>query len=297
MEKSDWQPIFLNLFTLALRLEAEGQYNLAKLARSTADSLARRAAFEQSSARGSINLVNEAKSVTDMLSDLALSKDLIDAFTKGITALEENRLPLLNETPHPYVCRICGHLFLRDVEINCPTCDSRPETFQRFLPIFWLERFNPQESLQSFKKTPVEINVLIDGLTEQDMELPASDGGWSIRNILSHLQDAQQVFLYRLELYEKEENPLLASKAVFQWAANEKARPATTQEIFEHYTNTRRIILRKLENLSSSDWQRTGFHDEFGTVTIQNQASYFATHEITHLPQIQHLREQLNLLK
>ena len=97
MEKTDWHPIFLNLFSLALRLEAEGQYNLAKLARSTADSLARQAAFEQSSAKGAIDLVNETKRVTKMLSDLSVSEDLLEAFRKGVTALKENRLPLLAE--------------------------------------------------------------------------------------------------------------------------------------------------------------------------------------------------------
>ena len=35
---------------------------------------------------------------------------------------------------------------------------------------------------------------------------------------------------------------------------------------------------------------RSGRHAEFGTVTICQQASYFAMHEITHLPQITRAR-------
>jgi len=39
-----------------------------------------------------------------------------------------------------------------------------------------------------------------------------------------------------------------------------------------------------------ADWWRTGEHEEFGTVTLRQQVSYFAAHELTHLPQIEALR-------
>ena len=46
MEKIEWTSILLPLLTLALRLEGEGQYNLAKLARAAVDALGRRAAYQ-----------------------------------------------------------------------------------------------------------------------------------------------------------------------------------------------------------------------------------------------------------
>ena len=41
--------------------------------------------------------------------------------------------------------------------------------------------------------------------------------------------------------------------------------------------------------LSLADWWRTGRHEEFGVVSIKQQVSYFASHELTHLPQIERL--------
>ena len=41
--------------------------------------------------------------------------------------------------------------------------------------------------------------------------------------------------------------------------------------------------------LPLADWWRTGRHEEFGVVSIKQQASYFAAHELTHLPQIERL--------
>jgi hypothetical protein len=94
------------------------------------------------------------------------------------------------------------------------------------------------------------------------MNLVPENGGWNIRNAVSHLRDAQGVMEFRIQLMIEQDNPRLESKAVFEWAADEK---------------------------SLKDWWRTGEHEEFGTLTIMQQVSYFATHEITHFPQIEAL--------
>lgn len=41
-----WRDTLVHLFALAARLEGEGQYNLAKLARAAAESLSRKAAYQ-----------------------------------------------------------------------------------------------------------------------------------------------------------------------------------------------------------------------------------------------------------
>ncbi len=118
------------------------------------------------------------------------------------------------------------------------------------------------------------------------------DGGWAIRNIVSHLRDAQGVLSVRLSLLLEQANPSLESKAIFQWATREEERPPTTQEIFDTYRASRLETIARLESIPLADWWRTGQHEEFGTVTVRQQVSYFASHEITHLPQIEALRVQ-----
>lgn len=65
--------------------------------------------------------------------------------------------------------------------------------------------------------------------------------------------------------------------------------PPSTREIFEAYLSTRREVIAKLETIPLADWWRTGQHEEFGIVSIKQQASYFAAHELTHLPPIERL--------
>jgi hypothetical protein len=289
MEISDWTQVLLPLLALALQLEGEGQYNLAKLARAMVDALGRRAAYQHTLTTERQGLVEEIESVTEVLSGLDVGEELLAAFQRGANALAENRIPSIIETPHPFVCRTCGHLIMGDVTEKCPTCGAWPDTFQWFAPIYWLEALDPPAALEKLRQTPIEVAALLEGLPEQAMTREPADGGWAIRNIVIHIRDAQDVLDYRLELFSKEEHPILEAKAVWSWAKNEEESPPSMPEIFAEYQATRGKILSRLESLPLADWWRTGQHGEFGEVSIKQQVSYFASHEITHLPQIERL--------
>jgi uncharacterized damage-inducible protein DinB len=146
--------------------------------------------------------------------------------------------------------------------------------------------------MERLRQTPIEVEKLLDGLTDAEMNLPPEDGGWAIRNTLSHLRDAQGLLSFRLDLFLTQEHPVLESKAVFSWATSEDDRPPSVREIFETYNASRQETLQKLESLPLADWWKTGEHEEFGTMTLRQQVSYFASHELTHLPQIDKLRRQ-----
>lgn len=56
------------------------------------------------------------------------------------------------------------------------------------------------------------------------------------------------------------------------------------------YQSAREDTVARLARIDSAGWQRTGRHEEFGRVTLIEQASYFAAHELTHLRQLEQLR-------
>ena len=283
----------LPLLTLALRLEGEGQYNLAKLARAAVDAIGRQAAYQRAQQVDDRSLVEALQEVVAQLSRCDVGQGLIIALQRGANALAEGRIPTISETPHPYVCRTCGHIVFGEATEKCLTCGAWPDTFQWFAPIYWLEALDPPAALVKLRQTPLEVAALLNGLPEQALTQPAQDGGWAVRNILAHLRDAQGVLDFRLDLFAKEEHPLLESQAVFSWATREEEKPPTALEIFASYTAGREKILARLDELPYQAWQRTGFHDEFGSVSIQQQVSYFACHELTHLPQLERLRQQI----
>jgi uncharacterized damage-inducible protein DinB len=249
--------------------------------------VARRAAYLHKLPPSKDEFIGELEQAITTLATHDVNVELIEAFKRGVTAMAEGRLPLIHETPHAYVCRTCGHVLLNEPLEKCPTCSAWPDTFKRFLPVYWLDALEPFAAMEKLRQTPVEVEALTQGLSEEKLNQQPIDGGWAIRNIVSHLRDAQGVLFFRLNLLLDEENPSLESKAVFEWATKEEERTPTTQEIFDTYMDSRAKTIARLENIPLEDWWRTGRHEEFGVVTIRQQVSYFASHEITHLPQIE----------
>ncbi|MFC2031027.1 DinB family protein [Chloroflexota bacterium] len=291
-QKPEWSDTLAHLLALAAKLEGEGQYNNAKLARASAEALTRQAAFEILLPSGRDKLAGEIERAVAALSRLGMDQALLNAMRRGAAAMAEGRLPLIDETPHAYVCRTCGRFALTEPPEECPTCQARPATFKCFLPVYWLDALDPIAAVERLRQTPLDVAAVLGGLSDEEMSRIPEDGGWAIRNIVSHLRDAQGVLSFRLGLFLENEHPRLESKAVFEWATREQERPATTLEILDSYRASRQETIAKLEGLPLRDWWRTGQHEEFGLVTMKQQVSYFASHEITHFPQLERLRSQ-----
>lgn len=277
------------LYALAGRLEGVGQYNNAKLMRAAAEAIVRRAAYDLDLPAKQEEIYPKLDAAADMLAEFVVTAALAETVKSGAQAMAEGRLAMIDETPHAYVCRTCGYAVIEAPSEVCPICHAQPQTFKEFLPVYWMEHFDPFESLENLRETPQAVAELIDGLTEVQLNRAPEEGAWSIRNAVTHLRDAQGVFEFRVGRMIEQDNPELASQAVFEWADREADRPPATSEIFQAYTESRKSIIEMLENLALKDWWRGGRHEEFGPVTIKQQASYFATHELSHFPQIERL--------
>ncbi len=257
----------MQLLALASRLEDEGQYNVAKLARAGADALGRSVAWQSAQPSGSVDLAGQVEQAAAALAGLGGDAGLAAALRRGAAALAEGRVPLIGETPHPFVCRTCGQVALGEVTDQCPTCGAWPDTFQRFMPNYWFDALEPFAALETLRRTPEDVAGLLAGLSEEVMNRPPAEGGWAIRNVVTHLRDAQQVFAGRVDLFLAEERPVLETKAVWTWAAREEERPPTAAEIFASYRASRTDTLAKLESMPLDHWWRSGQHQEFGQVT------------------------------
>jgi hypothetical protein len=237
-------------------------------------------------------LAGEVSEVASRLDALDLGEEFVAALMRGGAAVAEGRLPLIGETPDAHVCRTCGGIVLGEPAENCVTCGALPVTFQRFPPVYWLQALDPVAALPRLRATPGEVAALVEGLTEDALTRQPPDGGWSIRQVLSHLRDAQGVLRARVDVILDEDDPELGSLAVFEWAASEEGRPPSTHQIFDDYQASREETLTRLETIPLGDWWRTAKHEEFGPVFLHQQVSYFAVHECTHFPQIEALRAQ-----
>jgi hypothetical protein len=284
--------ISLRLLSLAHYLENEGQINLSKLARAAAQSLLVAAARPRPAGFTPAELGPALLQSLEQAAALLGQPEVAQTARVGVDAFQAGRLPLAGEVPNPAVCRTCGYLSLGELAGVCPNCGARFVTFQKFPPIYWLDALQPSQALASLRQTPAQVEAILKHSTEKELSRAPEPGEWSALNILTHMRDSEYVLNHRLGQLLQYEKPVIEAAAVFEWAAKDEGKPAGGRQIFAEYQASRQKTLATLEKLQLEDWQRSGYHQEFGPVTILQQASYFAVHEITHLPHLERVTAQ-----
>lgn len=290
--QTEWDETIVSLYALAGRLEEEGQLNVAKLARACVEALLRGAAYQRALPSDKAALIAELERLTPQLARLELDANVLEELKRGTQDMQQGKLTLYTGAPNPYVCRTCGYLSATLPATNCPTCNSHPDSFMQIMPHYWFDALEPFAALAAMQQTPKLVAELINGLSEEQFDKPPADGGWALRTVMAHLRDAQGVLAFRMNLILTQENPPLEALALFETAGQETGERETSRAMFETYLASRRETVERLKKIPLQDWWRTGQHREFGKITLKQQTSYFVAHEITHLPQIEMLRNQ-----
>lgn len=270
-----------HLVALAAELEREGQYNVAKLLRAAADSITRREGFDTPPTRAASEQAQELRQIAEELASTP-SAALSEALRNGASALDEGRVAFIEETPDPRVCRVCGFVQNAPFAERCPDCRAWPTTALRVRPIYWLTESEPKEAIDRLREAPDTIERILEGRGDEDLVTPRRPGEWSAHQVIEHLHFAQGVFRPRIDLLLSGGDPDLASAEVWKMEGD----VADTRDLFSSYQSLRAEIVEILGGLPPAAWWNTGNHEEWGTVTLLEQASYFANHEPTHLSQL-----------
>lgn len=292
---NEWKEGLGRATALAERFADEGYMNLNKLLEAAVYSQVRRAAWEHRPVVTKQTMQSELESTLQFLRKQGVDPVLITALEVGNQGLIEasGRDLTLDDAPDGYVCRVCGHISFSEPPTHCPNCGSWPGRFRKFVAVFNMDNYepiDPVEVLQLFSNNARELERLVTGLPDGVLlQKPAPDD-WSIRDHVAHFYDAQEMLDTRLELMLQQDDPELEALAIYEDAANEGGRPASTEEMLHEFLDKRRLSISLLEALPLRDWWLTGRHAEFGRITIIRQVAYLAYHEQTHLPEIEDLR-------
>jgi rubrerythrin len=269
----------MRLLAIARGLEDDGQYNVAKLFRAAA--FAECARSTRAPARVGSGLLEEMAAV---IADLRSSgsRAPLDAMDDALAALRRGEMPTLEAFSEPWACRYCGQVMLGCPPAFCPSCRSRSLTFEPFPPIFYLQTLPPDELLRVLADNLADVREIIQGTSESMAEF----GVWPLRDILAHLRGSEQLLTLRARRMLDEDDPVFTSVAPADIGAADDEQP-TLAGMLEDFTELRRHTIARLAGLQPDAWQRRGYHPEWGWMTVQQQISYLARHEQSHLAELE----------
>lgn len=279
MHASNEQHI-IQLVRLARGVEAGGYYNLSKLLWAMAYAEEIRGSNTAGVPRGAA-LIGELETMIEDLRGQDVPAELIQALERGTNAVREDRTNLYEEIPNVYVSRSNGEIFLGKPHTRTDGGDD-PLALREFLPIYYFDAMKPAEIIEALRSYPGTITSMTEGLSEEQRSQAPAEGEWSVRELFWHFAMAQKVFEGRVEQMLAEDNATLQGVAV--WAM--KSEELSTEQVLDLYRESRQKTLAHLEAAAPDDWWRTAWHDEFGTVTLLQQAAYFARHERSHMVQL-----------
>ena len=148
--------------------------------------------------------------------------------------------------------------------------------------------------IETIASAPARLRQALTGISEDQLDQPYRDGGWTVRQVVHHLPDSHMNSFIRFKLALTEEQPTVKPYDEAAWArlGDVASTPVETSVRLFESLHERWVAL--LQTLSESDWKRQFRHPERGLISLEQNLALYAWHGNHHIGHIAGLRERQN---
>lgn len=150
-----------------------------------------------------------------------------------------------------------------------------------------------QQWIDELDSSAEQLRHAVSGLTPQQWDTPYRPGGWTVRQVVHHVADAQMHNYIRFKRALTEEEPEVYVWEHDGWAEMADSRtesPEVSLQLIEAL-NRRWVVM--LRSLKAADFKRTFFHPVMGRMSLDEALGLFVWHIRHHVAQITHLRQRM----
>jgi len=144
--------------------------------------------------------------------------------------------------------------------------------------------------LERFRRGAELLSVATTGAANPELDFVPAPGKWSIRQIASHLADAECVGFMRIRQVIAEESPLLVGYDENAWTQKLNSQARKISQILESFRRVRADNYELLKDLAPETFERSGQHSERGPLTLLDLLRIYAEHAENHCRQILEVR-------
>lgn len=147
--------------------------------------------------------------------------------------------------------------------------------------------------LRDIDETPAKMRAAVKGLSEQQLDTPYREGGWSVRQLVHHVPDSHLNSYIRFKWALTEDEPTIKPYAEDRWAKLEDSKVTPIEVSLALLDSLHRRWSDLLHSLRSEDWKRKVRHPESGILTLDKMLALYAWHGRHHVAHITSLRERM----
>lgn len=148
--------------------------------------------------------------------------------------------------------------------------------------------------LDDIAATPAKMRAAVTGLTEEQLDTPYRDGGWTLRQVVHHVPDSHLNAYCRLKLALTEDVPTIRPYDESTWAKLEDSRLTPIEVSLTLLESLHARWMTLFRSMKAEDFRRTFRHPEHeGTPTLDWLVAMYAWHGKHHAGHITSLRERM----
>jgi uncharacterized damage-inducible protein DinB len=149
------------------------------------------------------------------------------------------------------------------------------------------------EHLANIEQTPVRMRAAVAGLTQQQLDTPYRDGGWTVRQLVHHVPESHMNSYIRFKLALTEDEPTIKPYMEDRWAELPDARNEPIDVSLALLDSLHKRWMALLRAMKPEEWQRTFRHPDLGLMTLEKTLALYSWHGRHHTGHITALRDKM----
>jgi uncharacterized damage-inducible protein DinB len=149
-----------------------------------------------------------------------------------------------------------------------------------------------KQFIEQIAQAPAALRDAIKGLSDEQIETPYRDGGWTVRQVVHHVPESHMNAYIRFKLALTEAEPTIKPYMEDLWAKTHEVRDTPLEVSLTLLDSLHDRWVRLLRSLGPADWKRTFRHPELGTVSLEKSLALYAWHGRHHVAHITELKNR-----
>jgi uncharacterized damage-inducible protein DinB len=151
-----------------------------------------------------------------------------------------------------------------------------------------------KQCLIDIKQTPARLRAAVSGLSDEQLNTPYREGGWTVRQVTHHVPDSHMNAYIRFKLALTEDEPTIRPYMEDRWAELPESKQAPIEVSLALLDSLHQRWSMVLGNISDSDWKRTFRHPEMGLLSLEKTLALYSWHGRHHTAHVTALREKMS---
>jgi uncharacterized damage-inducible protein DinB len=147
-------------------------------------------------------------------------------------------------------------------------------------------------AIDQIAECPKAMRAAVAGLSDEQLDTPYRDGGWTVRQVVHHVPDSHMNSYIRCKLCVAEDNPRITAYNQDDWVLFADAHRAPIAPSLTLLDALHERWVQFLRSLPESAFTRTLQHPENGTMTLAHVVFLYQWHSKHHVAHIVSLRQR-----